>query len=266
MRKRNLFDYISVSLGIFVFIAYVSYFIKLLIWPESALPLVVCVAVMVLSTVPIVWHKKLSEIIPWKLFIVLKWIYFSAAVFYTVTFIALCAYIYSVNASAVEAETVDDKTVIVVYGAGLEDGVPGKALAKRLNKAMELYEAGTEQAMILVSGGQGADEPCTEASAMKNYLVERGVDSDRIILEDKSTDTKENVRYSFEKIKEFGLEDYTVVSISNAFHIPRIRLLCEMNGFETKVALAEDPSGTTVFASLVREYMSYAKIIVTGHD
>ena len=266
MRKRNLFDYISVSLGIFVFIAYVSYFIKLLIWPESALPLVVCIAVMVLSAAPIVWHKKLSEIIPYKLFMVLKWIYFSAAVFYTVTFIALCAYIYSVNASAVQADSVDSKTVIVVYGAGLEDGVPGKALVKRLDKALELYMAGDEKAMILVSGGQGKDEPCTEASAMMDYLVARGVSEDKIILEDESTDTKENVRYSFEKIKELGLDDYTVVSISNAFHVPRIRLLCEMNGFETEVALARDPSGTTVFASLVREYMSYVKIIVTGHD
>ncbi len=265
MKNRKPVDIIATLLGLFAFVAYISYFIKLLIWPEGTFPFAVCIAVMIFSIVPLAMHKKLSEIIPKGLFAALKYIYFFAGVFYAITFLSLTVYIYSINASAYQPEEVTDETVIIVYGAGLEsDGKPGKALIKRLNKAMELSD-GTN-AYIIVTGGMGFDEPRTEASAMKEYLVEKGMDPDRIILEDKAADTKENVRYSFELIKEYGLEDHVVVSVSNKFHVPRIRLLCSLNGYKTEVSAAEDPAGGTVFASLVREYMSYVKVLITGHE
>lgn len=265
MKKKRLIDHIAVVLGAFAFVAYISYFIKLLIWPEGLLPFAVCIAVMVLSSVPILFHKKLSGVIPGRLFVTLKYIYLFAASFYAVTFVALTVYIYSTNAAAYQPDSVNDDTVIIVYGAGVEkDGKPGKALCKRLDKAVEL--AGDAEPYILVTGAQGFDEPCTEASAMRAYLVEKEIEPERIILEEKATDTKENVRFSYELIKEMGLEDNVIVSVSNEFHVPRIRMLCAMNGFKTEVAAAEDPSGGTVFASLVREYMSYVKVIFTGHD
>lgn len=265
MKNRKMIDIIAVALGAFAFIAYISYFIKLIIWPEGTFPLAVCIAVMALSALPVIFHRQLATILPRGIFTAFKYIYLFAAAFYAVTFLALTVYIYATLGTQTTASEVTDDTVIIVYGAGLrKDGTPDKALAKRLNKAYELAQE--NECRIIVSGGQGYDEPCTEASAMKKYLVDKGLRENRIILEEKAADTKENVRFSYELIKESGDGTDMIVSVSNEFHVPRIRLLCNLNGFDCEVAAADDPAGMTVFASLVREYMSYVKLIFTGHD
>ena len=265
MRKRKMIDCIAVMLGAFAFVAYISYFIKLVIWPEGVFPMVICIAVMALSALPVIFHRQLAVILPGGVFAALKYVYLVAATLYAVTFLALTVYIYATLGAQTTADEITDDTVIIVYGAGLRhDGYPDKALAKRLDKALELAE--NNESRIIVSGGQGYDEPCTEAFAMKRYLVEKGLSEDRIILEERAADTKENVRFSRELIEEMGDGTDKIVSVSNKFHVPRIRLLCAMNGFDSEVSAADDPAGMTVFASLVREYMSYVKLIFTGHD
>lgn len=265
MKQRKMIDYVAVILGAFAFIAYISYFIKLVIWPEGTFPLVICISVMALSALPIIFHRQLASVLPGGIFAALKYIYLFAAIFYAVTFLALTVYIYATLGTQTTASEITDDSVIIVYGAGLKhDGTPDKALAKRLNKALELSEGNNCQ--VIVSGCQGYDEPCTEAFAMKKYLVEKGLPEDRIILEERAKDTKENVKFSWEIIEEMGEDVDKIVSVSNKFHVPRIRLLCYMNGFESEVSAADDPAGMTVFASLVREYMSYVKLLLTGHD
>ena len=65
------------------------------------------------------------------------------------------------------------------------------------DKAVELWEADHRRAVIIASGGQGADEEVSEAEAMRTYLVEeRGVPADAVIEEDRSTTTMENLRNS----------------------------------------------------------------------
>ena len=90
-----------------------------------------------------------------------------------------------------------DYDYIVVHGAGLSGTKPTPLLAARLDKAVELWEADGRRAIIIASGGQGADEAVSEAEAMRTYLVEeRGVPADAIIEEDRSTTTMENLRNS----------------------------------------------------------------------
>ena len=265
MKKMRILDIAAVILGGFAFVAYISYFIKLVIWPEGTFPLAVCIAVMILSLVPIVFHRGLAKIIPDGIFTCLKCIYLFAAVLYAVTFISLVVYIYSTIGAQVSPDEIRDDSVIIVYGAGLrDDGKPDKALVRRLDASLRL--AGDRTPYIIVSGAQGEYEIRTEASAMKEYLIEKGYPEDKIITEEMATDTKENVKYSFEIIEEKGLGDSTVVSVSNKFHVPRIRLICEMYGCETEVFAADDPAGGTVFASLVREYMSYVKLFIRGRS
>ena len=69
----------------------------------------------------------------------------------------------------------------------------------------------------MVSGGKGSDEDIPEAEAMYTYLVKKGIDPSRIYQEDKSTNTRENLTFSYEIIKENQLEQ-TLAIATNEFH------------------------------------------------
>ena len=56
---------------------------------------------------------------------------------------------------------------------------------------------------MIVSGGQGSDEAISEAEAMRRYLVEQGIRNEEIIMEDKSTNTEENLVFSMKKMDTY---------------------------------------------------------------
>lgn len=111
---------------------------------------------------------------------------------------------------------------IIVLGAGLNGEKPSLTLTYRLDKSYE-YLMANPDAKVIVSGGQGFDEPITEALAMERYLIEKGIDRERILREDASTSTYENLKFSKELLKMRG-EDITSLKVgivSNDFHIYR---------------------------------------------
>lgn len=85
---------------------------------------------------------------------------------------------------------------IIIHGAGLDGPRPTPLLAGRIDKALELWNKQHQHGKFVVSGGQGADEVVSEAQAMRDYLLEKGVPATAILMEDKSTTTWENLRYS----------------------------------------------------------------------
>lgn len=85
---------------------------------------------------------------------------------------------------------------IIIHGAGLDGPRPTPLLAGRIDKALELWKKQHQRGKFVVSGGQGSDEVVSEAQAMRDYLLEKGVPGDAILMEDKSTTTWENLRYS----------------------------------------------------------------------
>ncbi|MDF7664996.1 ElyC/SanA/YdcF family protein [Bifidobacterium sp. ESL0745] len=86
---------------------------------------------------------------------------------------------------------------IIILGAGLRGTKPTPLLRGRIDKAVDLWLRQERKGLFVVSGGQGADEEISEAEAMKRYLVEeRGVPAEKIIKEDQSTTTFENLRNS----------------------------------------------------------------------
>ena len=96
---------------------------------------------------------------------------------------------------------------LVILGCGLRhDGSPTPLLAGRVDAARAFaqrqVEAGMPQPTFVPSGGKGDDERWAEAESMRRYLVERGVSEEHIIPEDQSTSTRENFRFSAEKIAE----------------------------------------------------------------
>ncbi len=85
---------------------------------------------------------------------------------------------------------------IIIHGAGLDGPRPTPLLAGRIDKALALWNKQLQHGKFVVSGGQGADEVVSEAQAMRDYLLEKGVPADAILMEDKSTTTWENLKNS----------------------------------------------------------------------
>lgn len=109
---------------------------------------------------------------------------------------------------------------IVVLGAGLCGKRVTPLLARRLDKALAYYDKGGRQAKIVVSGGQGTDEEVPEAVAMRDYLEEQGVERETILLEDRSVNTFENMKYS-KRVMDAKKEKYRCLFVTNDFHVVR---------------------------------------------
>lgn len=259
-KTDRVFSYLYGVFGIFTVICFASYFLKLMISPEGAFPLFVTVTVMLGVTLPFVFRKFLRSHLK-KFYLYIKIFMSCAMVFYTVTFAALVGYIH-LSPSA-QPDTSDNlrENVYIVFGAKVNPEGPAKTLASRLEVAVEVMRKDTD-AVCIVSGGQGSNEPFTEASCMRDYMVERGISPDRIFPEEQASNTKENIRYSIALMEEQGLADRQIICISSETHIPRIRLMCSRAGVDALYIKAETPMKVFLFTTWVREYLSYVKMLV----
>ena len=118
-----------------------------------------------------------------------------------------------------------DPRIMIILGCQVKPWGPSILLQDRLDKALEYFEAHPDT-VIVTSGAQGADEPSTEAAAMRDYLVERGVPAEQILLEERSTNTLENIRYSLDVLAEHGYDvTADIAVVSNGFHLARVRMI-----------------------------------------
>ncbi len=106
---------------------------------------------------------------------------------------------------------------IIVLGAHVDGTRLTLALLERTRRALQYLEENPETKAVL-SGGKGAGEQMSEAEAMYRYLTSHGIEATRLILEDRSTNTKENLTYSLKKI---GSPDASVGVVTNNFHVFR---------------------------------------------
>ena len=119
--------------------------------------------------------------------------------------------------------------VMIILGCQVKPWGPSELLQDRLDKALDYLEDHPE-VTVIVSGAQGPDEPMSEARAMYDYLTAHGVDSGRILLEDRSSNTWQNLNRSLALIRARGLEGEGVVVVSNGFHLARVRMLWDRAG------------------------------------
>ncbi|GHU68497.1 membrane protein [Clostridia bacterium] len=158
---------------------------------------------------------------------------------------------------------------ILVLGAGLRNGeTVTPLLASRLNRGIRYYEAGDRSAVYIVSGGQGSNEKVSEAFAMKQYLLDKGIPDNRIILEDKSTTTEENIRFSKtimdSKTMDSPKSNYTCVIATSNYHVLRAVILAKNYGLNAQGV----GSRTALYylpAAFIREYIAiifrYKKLV-----
>lgn len=107
-------------------------------------------------------------------------------------------------------------TTVVVLGCKVRGERPSRMLRYRLDKACE-YLKDNENTACIVSGGKGKDEAISEAQCMFNYLTNKGIPSNRVIMEDKSTNTYQNIAFSKEIIKQRNLPE-NITIVTDGFH------------------------------------------------
>jgi uncharacterized SAM-binding protein YcdF (DUF218 family) len=146
---------------------------------------------------------------------------------------------------------------VVVLGAGLVDGRRvTRLLAGRVDKGIEVFEDNGRRPLIVLSGGQGKDELVSEARAMRAYALERGIPSDDLLLEERSTSTKENLRYSREVMDVHWGRDghYRCAVVTNEFHMMRTERLARAQGFSI-MPVACRTSDVSWPGAFAREYL-----------
>ena len=150
---------------------------------------------------------------------------------------------------------------IIVLGAGLTNKTtPSLILQGRLDAAIKYIDV-DDTGYIVLSGGQGVDEDLPEAHAMSKYLQDRGVDKERIIIEDKSRNTNENFKYSKDKIEEHShksLKEIKVKIITSDSHAFRSSIIAKKNGY----ANFDNYSSSTVWYLIPVTYTREAFAIV----
>lgn len=155
----------------------------------------------------------------------------------------------------------DGADYLIVLGAQWKPEGPSVVLRYRLEEAIKYLKVNRET-IVIVSGGQGANEPISEAQGMYDYLVARGVDASRIIKEDKSTSTYENLKFSGVLLDKAENE---VVIVTNDFHVFRAEKLARAQGYQHAQGLAADSYPPMQMHNLLREFCGVMKDFLMGN-
>lgn len=148
--------------------------------------------------------------------------------------------------------------VVIVLGAGLRRDKPTTLLRYRLDKAYE-YAAAHPDVLVVTSGGQGRDEWVPEGQAMRQYLIDKGLDPERVVAENASTSTEENFAFSLDLLRQYGLDENTpMVYVSNAFHCYRAGCYAKRAGFTNVTSLPAATPWRSVLPCYLREALALA--------
>lgn len=146
-----------------------------------------------------------------------------------IVFCAVLCIVFSVNMAVCIEKPLESPRAVIVLGCQVRGETPSSMLAYRLNAAQEVLKEYPDS-ICVVSGGQGSGEDISEAEAMRRYLLDNGIAEERIIKEDKSVSTRENIRFSAEILSEMGITDEVVI-VTNDFHQYRADIYARENGF-----------------------------------
>lgn len=125
----------------------------------------------------------------------------------------------------------NDSPYLLVLGAGVDGKVPSLSLTERLAAAIT-YLNTHQDAVCIVSGGQGSGEEITEAECMFDWLTQHGIAPERIILEEHASSTAENLAFSLELLEKRGADASTLAVVSSEYHLFRAELMGKRLGIQ----------------------------------
>lgn len=150
---------------------------------------------------------------------------------------------------------------IVVLGAQMKASGPSKALQYRLDEAVRYLEENPDT-LVIVSGGQGPDEHISEAQGMYDYLAQKGIASGRIIKEDKSRNTFQNLTFSAEFLDK---EKNSVGIVTNNFHVFRAVGIAKKAGYKEVCGIAARGEPFLQYNNMMREFFGVVKDFLVGN-
>lgn len=265
-RLDRVLTILGVVFGAFTLLVFGTYFVKITVFPEGTLPVVACLLVFAWLAIPLFLRRPLRRKLK-KLYLPAKAAYVFVLAAFTVSFAVFCAYIFAPLDETPYGE-LPENSVVVVFGAKVNaNGAPGTPLARRLYKAKEILEARPD-AICVVSGGKGDDEPISEAESMRRWLVSAGIDESRILVEDASHNTLQNISNTRELLDENGLSDRAVVCVSSDFHVARIRFISERTGGfgDCYYRAGGLRRWDWEYFGIAREYLSFARLLILGTE
>ena len=150
---------------------------------------------------------------------------------------------------------------LIVLGAQVRTTGPSIVLRYRLDKAYDYLEKnpGTK---CIVSGGKGDNEPEAEGIVMKRYLVEKGIRPERILVENASVNTVENIKNSSEYLNK--TKD-TVGIVTNNFHVYRGVSIAKKEGFTHAVGIVATSNIFYLPNNMLRESFGIVKDLLVGN-
>lgn len=149
---------------------------------------------------------------------------------------------------------------IVVLGSGIIGKKVTPLLAARIERGMELLYS-NPNAVLIMSGGQGPGEDIPESVAMAAYAVGKGVDAERIIMEQKSVSTEENLLFSR---KLMDKEAPKIVIVTTAYHVFRALILAKQQGLKC-VGFGAKTKWYFTLNALIREFVGYLRLTWKKH-
>jgi uncharacterized SAM-binding protein YcdF (DUF218 family) len=173
----------------------------------------------------------------------------------TFTFIFVCYLFYSFIYQMIPIK--GDIDYIITLGAGVRSETVSPLLKGRLDKALEYYHQQKALVKMVVSGGQGPDEPVSEAFAMAKYLHSQSVGNAKIIQEDQSTTTLENMLFSKQKISADWHQSTPprVIFATNNYHVLRGAIYARKAGLDAN-GVGSPTSFYFLPSALIREYIA----------
>ncbi len=154
-----------------------------------------------------------------------------------------------------------DLDYLIVLGAQVYETGPSVVLRYRLDAAAD-YLKDNRDTLCIVTGGQGYNEPFTEAEGMRDYIVAEGIAEERILVEAKAKNTKENMVYSMEL---FDPEKDTVGIVTNNFHVYRSLRLAKKSGIVNAYPVSADSTALYLPNNLLREFLGVIKDFLIGN-
>lgn len=173
----------------------------------------------------------------------------------------LFAFVECLIISGFYAKGAPELDYILVLGAQIKESGPSRVLQLRLDKAYE-YLIENKETKVIVSGGQGSNEPISEAAGMYTYLVEKGIKPDRIIREDQSVNTFQNLNFSALFLNK---ETDRVGVVTNNFHIFRGVGIAKRAGYQNVCGIAAKSELSMMANNMLREFAGIMKDWLFGN-